>query len=277
MCSVKSALLNAKALLDKVSPTAQLDADILLSFVLEKPRVWLRTWPEATLTQRQQTTFQNMLDRRALGEPVAYLVGEQEFWSLPLKVTKDTLIPRPETELLVELALERLTQDNARVIDLGTGTGAIALAIASEKKQWVVCGVDFSKDALEVAKYNAQRLQLNVDFFQSNWLSNVPLEHVDLIVSNPPYIANDDPHLMEGDVRFEPGSALIADDNGLNDFKKISQEALGYLVPNGLLMFEHGFEQGESVRNILSALGYSKIETIKDLAGLDRVTLAAKK
>jgi len=186
------------------------------------------------------------------------------------------LIPRPETELLIELALDKLPSVKGKVLDLGTGSGAISLSVKSERPQWEVTGVDFSSEALVVAKENAKTLRLDVQFIQSDWFLNVPEQQFDLVISNPPYIDEADEHLSQGDVRFEPGSALVADEQGFGDIKRISTEASRYLALGGLLMFEHGFEQGDGVREILLENGFVDVETVKDLAGLDRVTLGRK-
>jgi len=273
MVTVKQAQLQAVNALQPSSDTAQMDADILVGHCLQKTRTWLMTWPEAALTDEQTCELDDYVARRIKGEPIAYIVCEQEFWSLPLKVNRFTLIPRPETELLVELALEKIIETNATVLDLGTGSGAIPLALKSERPGWQVTGLDFSQDALDVAKENAGQLQLAVKFIQSDWFENIPEQPFDLIISNPPYIDGSDKHLSEGDVRFEPDTALIADEQGYGDIRRISSEAPRYLMDGGLLMFEHGYEQGAGVRRILEDNQFVGIETVKDLAGLDRVTL----
>jgi release factor glutamine methyltransferase len=273
MITVKQALQQSVEVLLSSSDTADMDANILVGHCLQKTRTWLMTWPEIVLSDEQVGELDDYVSRRVKGEPVAYIVGEQEFWSLPLKVNGYTLIPRPETELLVELALEKITKKNATVLDLGTGSGAIPLALKSERSDWQVMGLDFSQKALDVAKENADTLQLAVSFVQSDWFENIPEQLFDLVISNPPYIDGSDKHLSEGDVRFEPDTALIADEQGYGDIRRISSEAPRYLMEGGLLMFEHGFEQGSGVRHILKDNQFDEIETIKDLAGLDRVTL----
>jgi release factor glutamine methyltransferase len=217
-----------------------------------------------------------VFERRLQGEPIASLVEEGEFWSLPFYVSPATLIPRPDTELLVEHILARHPESDLSCLDLGTGTGAIALSLASEQKSWQVQAIDFSDDAVILAKKNALRLKLpQVEFYQSDWFSNVKAnKKFNVIVSNPPYIDEDDKHLAEGDVRFEPLSALVASDNGFSDIKRIAKDAQAYLKSNGALYLEHGFEQAQGVRDILNRLGYQSIETIKDYAGNDRVTYA---
>ncbi len=261
------------------SDTATLDVQVLLATVLNVGRSFFYTWPDKLLDEDALAKFEQLLLRRINGEPIAYIVGEQEFWSLPLKVAPSTLIPRPETELLVETILDKLQLESAKGIDLGTGTGAIALALASEQPNWQILGVDFNHDAVELASKNKQSLSIdNVEFVQSSWLSNVDpkwLNQCDFIVSNPPYIDKKDPHLSQGDVRFEPSSALVADKEGLQDIIDIAQQSLNYLKPDSLLLLEHGFEQGEAVRSILTSFGYQHAATLKDLAGLDRITFAS--
>ncbi|SJZ67176.1 hemK protein [Vibrio cincinnatiensis] len=258
------------------SDSPSLDAAVLLCHVLQKPRSYLLTWPEKVLTSEQQTEFDALLTRRLSGEPVAYIIGEREFWSLPLKVSPSTLIPRPDTERLVELALEKAEQIPGDILDLGTGTGAIALALASELPARHVFGVDLRHEAQQLAIENSQRLQItNVTFLQGSWFTPL-VEGIKfaLIVSNPPYIEESDPHLEQGDVRFEPKSALVAEDNGLADIKYIAQTAREYLLAEGWLLFEHGYEQATAVQTILKELGYQAITTEQDYAGNDRVTLA---
>jgi len=277
--SVSAVVSRSVALLTH-SDTAQLDVQVLLASVLKVGRSFFYTWPDKVLDDAVIAQFEPLLQRRIAGEPIAYIIGEQEFWSLPLKVAPSTLIPRPETELLVETVLEKLVLTHAKGIDLGSGTGAIALALASEKPQWSLLGLDFNYDAVALAKHNKQSLALeNVDFIQSSWLENVDQcwrGQCDFIVSNPPYIDQYDPHLSQGDVRFEPSSALIAATNGLQDIIDICEQASDFLKPGGYLLFEHGFEQGHDVRRVLSAAGYLNGKTLTDLAGLDRVTYALK-
>ncbi|SDH50631.1 [protein release factor]-glutamine N5-methyltransferase [Vibrio xiamenensis] len=257
------------------SDSPQLDASVLLCHALQKPRSYLFTWPEKALTDSELSTFASVVERRLAGEPVAYIVGEREFWSLPLSVAPSTLIPRPDTERLVELALEKAPQIQGDILDLGTGTGAIALALASELPNRQVVGIDLQPQARDLAASNGQKLALsNAQFLAGSWFE--PLKNgtkFALIVSNPPYIDGADPHLSQGDVRFEPRSALVADDNGLADIRYITEHARQYLVAGGWLLFEHGFEQGEAVRAIFQQFGYQDVSTQQDYAGNDRVTL----
>lgn len=263
-------------LLVAFSDSAKLDIKILLAFVLDKETSYLLTWPEKKLTESQFQAFMALFNRRLKGEPIAYIIQEREFWSLPFYVSPATLIPRPDTELLVEHVLARHHQSELTCLDLGTGTGAIALALASEQPSWNVDAVDFSNEAIVLAQKNAQRLQLaHVKIYQSDWFSAIEQDKkFNIIVSNPPYIDENDQHLTEGDVRFEPLSALVASDNGYSDIKQIAKSALKYLEHKGALYFEHGFEQAIGVRNILKQLGYRNIETLQDYSGNDRVTCA---
>ncbi|MCW8334520.1 peptide chain release factor N(5)-glutamine methyltransferase [Vibrio paucivorans] len=274
--SVESALDTAiKQLEESGSDSPSLDAAVLLCHALQKPRSYLFTWPEKKLDNEQYDRFSQLLVRRISGEPVAYIIGEREFWSLPLKVSPTTLIPRPDTERLVEVALDKTYQQDGKILDLGTGTGAIALALASEMPKREVIGVDLKQEAQSLATENARQLGIsNAIFYSGSWFEPlVAGTKFALIVSNPPYIDANDPHLVEGDVRFEPKSALVADDNGLADIKHIAENAIGFLENEGWLMFEHGYDQGELVREILASFGYQQVATEKDYGGNDRVTL----
>jgi len=267
---------HGQELLASCSDSAKLDAQILLAFVLDKELSYLLTWPERELDKLNEQQYLTLLQRRLVGEPIAYIVGIKEFWSLPLKVSPATLIPRPDTEILVELVLEHFAElEDLHCLDLGTGTGAIALALASEKPSWQIDAIDFSVEAVNLAQENAKALKLtHISIFQSDWFSAVIDKKYDVIVSNPPYIDALDENLTQGDVRFEPESALIANEQGLGDIKHIAKQALNYLNIQGAIFFEHGFEQGTAVRNILVTLGYDNPQTIKDLYDHDRVTWA---
>lgn len=256
------------------SESPKRDAEILLAWVSGKSRAWLIAFDDAVLDDGQLAALESLLARRAAGEPVAYLIGEREFWSLPLSVSPDTLIPRPDSEVLVEQALSRLPADPCAILDLGTGTGAIALALASERADCQVTGVDRIAAAVALAKHNGAKLNLpNARFLQSDWFSALDAQRFQLIVSNPPYIDAADHHLSQGDVRFEPASALVADDQGLADIKIIACCAGKYLADNGWLLLEHGWQQGEAVRQILRENSFCQVETCQDYGGNDRVTL----
>lgn len=265
----------AQQLIESGSDSPSLDAAVLLCHALDKPRSFLLTWPEKILSAEQLADFNALLIRRCQGEPVAYIMGEREFWSLQLKVSPSTLIPRPDTERLVEVALEKASENQGDILDLGTGTGAIALALASELPQRQVWGVDLKPDAQLLAQSNAARLAIpNTRFLSGSWFEPIPDgTKFALIVSNPPYIEKEDPHLTQGDVRFEPLSALVADDNGLADIRHIATQAPQFLMSQGWLLFEHGFEQGTAVRELLVSLGYDNVATYKDYGDNDRVTI----
>ncbi|MFD1802719.1 peptide chain release factor N(5)-glutamine methyltransferase [Mixta tenebrionis] len=251
------------------------DAEVLLSFVTGKPRSWLIAFDDAPLSATQLAQLDALLARRARGEPVAYLTGEREFWSLPLAVSPVTLIPRPDSEVLVEQALARLPAQAVDILDLGTGSGAIALALASERPDCRLLGVDRVEEAVALAQHNARRLGIaNATFLHSDWFSAIGERRFAMIVSNPPYIDAADRHLQQGDVRFEPLSALVAAEQGLADIRHIVQAARRYLLPGGWLMLEHGWQQGEAVRDIFTAHHYQAATTCQDYAGHDRVTCA---
>jgi release factor glutamine methyltransferase len=271
MASIDELLLQAD-LAD--SPSAKLDAELLLAAALGKSRSYLRTWPEREVATSSAEQFAASLARRRNGEPVAYILGRQGFWSLDLDVASHTLIPRPDTELLVETALALLPATPLAVLDLGTGTGAIALALACERPAWQVTGVDRVSAAVTLAQGNRARLQLaNARFAASHWFSALIGQRFHLIVSNPPYIAAGDPHLSQGDVRFEPSSALVAGVDGLDDIRTIIQQAPQHLEAGGWLLLEHGFDQASAVRELLSGQGFLSVQSRLDLGGHQRISL----
>jgi len=256
------------------SPTARLDVELLLAAALGKPRSFLHTWPERIVSSEAAQAFEGYLKRRRTGEPVAYILGQQGFWNIDLEVATHTLIPRPETEMLVETALELLPGAiSHRLLDLGTGTGAIALSLAKDRPQWNVTAVDRVEEAVELAERNRQRLHLdNARVLQSHWFTAVDGQRFDLILSNPPYIASNDPHLVEGDVRFEPSSALVSGSDGLDDLRLIVFQAPAHLEAGGWLLLEHGYDQGPAVRELLSLHGFEQIQTRRDLGDHERIT-----
>jgi len=275
--SIANLTAQGQKLLAISSDSAKLDVEILISLVLKKPRSYLLTWPERKLSDEQLLEFTQVLSRRAEGEPIAYITGVKEFWSLPFEVSKATLIPRPDTETLIELVLDLYgNNNNVTCLDLGTGTGAIALALASENSEWEIDAIDFNSDAVLLAQRNAKQLNLSqVNIYQSDWFKGISNDKAfDLIVSNPPYIDGDDSNLRQGDVRFEPKSALVATEQGLSDIKHIASEARHFLNAQGQLFFEHGFEQGNEVRAILTDLGYQNVKTTHDLNGHERISWA---
>ena len=253
---------------------ARSEAELLLLHLLGRPRSWLFAHADEPLSMAQRLAYDALVQRRLAGEPLAYIIGRRGFWTLELEVTPATLIPRAETERLVELALERLPRERAcRVADLGTGSGAIALAIASERPLAQVLATDASDAALVVARRNAQRLGLaNVSFAQGDWLAPLAGQRFDLIVSNPPYIEAADPHLAQGDLRFEPASALASGHDGLDDIRRIVRDSRAHLAPGGWLLFEHGWNQGAAARALLHAAGYAELFTAQDLERRERVS-----
>lgn len=272
--SVKAALIYGRLSLEEFSPSAQLDAEVLLGFVLNSTRTYLYTHSEDELLEPQWQHYQKLLVQRVAGNPIAYITGTREFWSLSLNVNRHTLIPRPETELLVEQTLFVLgASKNARILDLGTGSGAIALALAFERPEWDIYAYDQSPQALAVAKKNALDLDLQrVHFGLSSWFESIPSQAFDVIVSNPPYIAEQDPHLQQGDVRFEPRTALVSGATGLDDIEVIIANARRYLANGGWLLIEHGFDQIKSVTDLYARYHYTGIQSVKDMQGHYRIT-----
>lgn len=257
----------------QASDSPRLDAEILLSHVLQKDRSYLYTWPEKVLTPQQFSAFEALVSQRQTGHPIAHLTGQKEFWGLPLKVTSATLIPRPDTETLVEVALEKLQlTPHAKVLDLGTGSGAIICALKAEMPIIQAIAVDYQTAALDVAMFNAQNLNLDIQFHQSNWFSAVAGQTFDLIVSNPPYIEELDPHLAQGDVRFEPITALTAGASGLDDIKTIINGAKDHINHQAWLILEHGYTQSDVVVALLKMAGFQNIQTANDYADNARVT-----
>ena len=265
------------------SPSPRVDAEVLMEFATGRSRTWLYTWGDSECPTWEHARFDALIAARAQGQPVAYLTGEREFWGLPLATSPTTLIPRPDTETLVEAALARASTPTGRLLDLGTGTGAIALAFASEKPDWQVVGVDVRPEAVALAVDNARTLNItNATFLVSDWFSaftlsspsaSSPGSTFEIIVSNPPYIAADDPHLGQGDVRFEPRSALVAEADGMADLLHLITTAQAFLSPGGWLVLEHGYQQAPSVRQALKLAGYQSVESVQDMGGHERVTL----
>lgn len=272
--TVSQHLADAARRIGTGSDSARLDAELMLCHVLGCSRAWLFSHAHDPLDQDRASQFQALVGRRVRGEPVAHILGRRGFWTLDLAVDPSTLIPRPDTELLVEAALERIGDiAGLRVLDLGTGTGAIALAIASERPRAEVVAVERAAGAVALARLNLDASGLrNVDLRQGSWYGPLAGERFNLIVSNPPYIASGDPHLQQGDVRFEPRSALVSGADGLDDIRRIVAGAARHLEPGGWLMLEHGFDQGEAVRGLLAAAGMREVGSRQDLGGHERVS-----
>lgn len=257
------------------SPSARLDVELLLGHSLGKTRSFLMAWPEHRPETIQLEHFETLLQRRLRGEPIAHLIGEREFWSLTLRVTPATLIPRPETEHLVEQALTHIPVDRElRIADLGTGSGAIAIAIAHERPRCRITAIDNSPEALNIARENAERHGLkNITFRHGNWLEG-DTSHYDVIVANPPYVRNDDPHLQEDGLPFEPLAALVAGDDGLDAIRTITQQARDHLNDGGWLLFEHGYDQQAAALELLEQSGYINVDGLQDLGNIDRIVEA---
>ncbi|HEY8034893.1 MAG TPA: peptide chain release factor N(5)-glutamine methyltransferase [Methylobacter sp.] len=274
MHDIKSALTEAVDTLALVSDSAILDAEVLLCQALSKPRSYLRAWPDKLLQPEQLTAFKTLLEQRQKGTPIAYITGNREFWSRNFQVSPDVLIPRPDTELLIELSLKLIpTDEPVNIIDLGTGSGIIAITLAAERPQAQISATDFSLAALRIAQLNADKHQINnIQFYQSDWFTDIPDTKFNLVISNPPYIAEDDSHLQQGDVRFEPQTALRAAEQGLGDIKIIASVARHYLEPCGHLLIEHGYNQQQQVQILFKDLHYDNVQTYTDLSGQPRVT-----
>jgi release factor glutamine methyltransferase len=274
MNSIESALKEGAAGLQRLSESPRLEAEILLAKTLDKTRSHLRAWPDRLLSEEQTEAFRTLVRTRQQGIPLAYLIGTREFWSRDFIVTPDVLIPRPETELLIELSLQRIPADRpVSIIDLGTGSGIIGVTLAAERPLADVVAVDFSLSALRIAQLNAEKHGLhNIRFYRSDWFADVPDIQFHLIVSNPPYIAENDPHLEQGDLRFEPKSSLCAPDQGLADIRRIADTARTRLVPGGHLLIEHGYDQRQATQSVFEEHGYEEVETCHDLSGQPRVT-----
>ncbi len=272
---IKQVLQQAISLLTETSPSARLDAELLMCFTLHRSRTYLYAHADDPLDDNQRATFQALVLKRVAGVPIAYLTGTREFWSLPLRVSADTLIPRPETELLVELALTMIADTpQASILDLGTGSGAIAIALASERPHWQILACDKSQTAVTIAQDNVKRLGLHttVQVCCSDWFESIKKQPFHAIVSNPPYIAENDPHLTQGDVRFEPQQALVSGVDGLTSLRDIIEQSYDWLLPGGLLLVEHGFDQGRAVTDIFTQTGYQNVQCWKDWQGHDRVS-----
>jgi release factor glutamine methyltransferase len=261
-----------------MSGLVPIEARILLAHVVERDRAWLAAHGDAELTVQQAKAFDELARRRHNGEPVAYLTGRREFYGLDLEITPEVLIPRSETELLVDLTLMRIGKaDAARVLDLGSGSGAVALAIASQRPAARVLGADVSPAAIALARRNAERLQIpNTEFIESDWFERVPKDAFDVIVANPPYVAEGDSHLTEGDLRFEPAGALRGGIDGLKAIRAIVTSASGYLAAPGWLLLEHGYNQADTVQTLLRDAGFVDVQSRRDLAGIPRVTFGRR-
>lgn len=277
MTSISEALtLAAQRLHGLQDSDGSLEAQLLLAHTLERDRSWLYAWPEYELSGDQEQSYFKLLNLRVKGVPIAYITGEREFWSLPFKVTSDTLIPRPETELIVSTTLQLADKhQSVSLLDLGTGCGAIAIALASERPSWSITATDGSGEALAVAETNAGRLGTsNIRFIQGNWFD--PLERngkFHLIVSNPPYVAEKDAHLQRGDLRYEPPGALGSGSDGLHDLRQIIAAAPAWLHIDGWLLVEHGMDQGAPVRELFQDAGFCEVSSKKDMAHLERMTM----
>ena len=272
--NIQQALRQASKDLSATSPSAMLDAQVLLTHVLQCNTAHLAAWPEKALNVEQQADYLQLVDQRRQGEPVAHLTGSREFWSLDFSVDNSTLIPRPETETLVEYVLDNFaSREKLKLLDMGTGTGAIAISIGKEKPGWDIVASDISEQALKLARQNSSEHDtVNVTLIQSDWFANIDQGNFDIIISNPPYIASDDPHLTQGDVRFEPAGALSSGAIGMDDIEHICSQAKEYLLKNGWLIVEHGYNQKQLVADCFCRNGFTEITQQLDLSGHTRMT-----
>ena len=275
---IREAIQQASESLQASSPSALLDAQVLLNHVLQCNSAHLAAWPEKQLSTEQKEEYLQLIQKRLQGTPVAHLTGSREFWSLQFLVDDSTLIPRPETETLVEFILDRFAdRTQLKLLDMGTGTGAIAIAIASEKPHWQITACDISADAIKLAEKNATLHQIkNIRFLQSDWFEDITCNNFDIIVSNPPYIASDDPHLQQGDVRFEPDSALTSGTTGMDDIEHLCLHAKKYLAQDGWLIVEHGYNQKQIVAACFDSNGFTEITQLQDLSANHRMTAGKK-
>ncbi len=277
--NTQQALQQARLALSETGESAALDAQVLLCHVLQCNTAHLAAWPEKNLSEEQASQYLQLMQQRKEGLPVAHLTGSREFWSLNFSVNNNTLIPRPETETLVEFVLEKFANTKSlKLLDMGTGTGAIAIAIATEKPEWKIFASDVSEQALNLAIQNSEQHQTsNTTFIHSDWFNDISEHDFDIIVSNPPYIADDDPHLSAGDVRFEPQSALTAGETGMDDIEHLCLHAKNHLLKNGWLIVEHGYNQKQLVADSFAKNGYTEIEQRNDLSGHTRMTAGKRK
>jgi release factor glutamine methyltransferase len=277
MSTIQSLLKQSRQPLAKVSDSPQLDAELLLAHCLDKERSYLYAWGEKQVDKSTEYAFNQLVEKRLTDYPIAYLLGTQDFWSLALIVTEDVLIPRPETELLVEMALEKIQYiTSPKILDLGTGSGAIALALATERPDAFITASDYSHNALAIAQKNAQQHALHaVNFIQSDWFATIKPQVFDLIVANPPYIKADDLHLQQG-IRHEPLQALVAGKTGLDDINNILANALAYMKKGAWIMIEHGYDQGDTVPQLMQHAGLQHTDCIKDYSGNNRLSIGMK-
>ena len=273
---ISELLKQASIKLENISDSPTLDAELLLAHCLDKNRTYLHTWPDTSITESQKSTFNSLIEKRLTDYPIAYLLGTKAFWTLDLRVTPDVLVPRPETELLVEIALEKIKMiDNPKILDLGTGSGVIALALASERPDAKIIACDYSEKALLVAKKNAidNKLDHQVTYIQSDWYSNIVGTDFDLIVSNPPYIAPDDPHLLQT-IRHEPQHALVAENKGMQSIEIIIKNSKKHLRNGAWLMVEHGHDQSKNTLELFTYYGFEHAVNYLDVAKNPRLSIA---